>query len=373
MKDIAVFFGGKSLEHDVSVITGVLTVNVLDKSLYNVVPIYVHNDGRWFSGDALKNIAFYRNIDFKRLKRVGLIAGDNTLFEIGKNRMKKLCALAGAINAMHGKNGEDGAICGLLALSGVPLASPNAFCSALAMDKWLTKIAMKAIDVPTAEAFAIEKNCFFKNRESAMLDAVNELGFPLIVKPSSSGSSIGISVATDFLTLENALEEAFRFGEKVVVEKYLQNAVDINCAAYCVDGKIFVSECEKPITANEILTFNDKYLGSKTGSKREFPAKIPSRTSEKIKQITATVYETFGFSGIIRIDYLLSGGDIFLNEINSVPGSLSYYLFCEKISDFTQLLNEQLGESFKKFNAQNDCLSEFDGKILFENIDGTKK
>ncbi len=373
MKNIIVFFGGRSTEHDVSIITGVLTLNSIDKTKFLPIPIYVSKSGEWFTGDKLKNIEFYKNFNEKVLKKVRLGVNDGFLYELKKNKIKKICAISGAINAMHGKNGEDGALCGILQLNKIPFASPNAFCSTLSMDKSLSKKILSALGVVTVDGVTVFSKDYFAKKETVMLDIVNKLSYPVIVKPSSLGSSIGISVAKNFVELENALKNAFFYDNEVLCEKYLDNAIDINCAVYKLGEKTFVSECEKPVTANEILTFSDKYLGSKNGLTREFPAKISNELSEKIKETTKFVYESLSFSGIIRIDYLLHEDTVYLNEINSVPGSMAYYLFCDTISQFADLLTDLLNDSFINFIKKDTPSCEFDSKIILDKIKGVKK
>lgn len=373
MKNILVFFGGRSTEHDVSIITGVLTLNSIDKTKFLPIPIYITKSGEWFTGDKLKNIEFFKNFNEKGLKKVRLGVSDGFLYELKKSKLKKLYAISGALNCMHGKNGEDGALCGILQLNKIPLASPNAFCSMLSMDKSLSKKILSSLDVLTVEGVTVMSKDYFAKKETVMLDIVNKLSYPVIVKPSSLGSSIGISVAKNFVELENSLKNAFFYDNEVLCEKYLDNAIDINCAVYKIGEKILVSECEKPVTANEILTFSDKYLGSKNGLSREFPANIKAEVSNKIKETTKFVYESLGFSGIIRIDYLLHGDTVYLNEINSVPGSMAYYLFCDTISSFTDLLTDLLNDSFISFIKKDTKTYEYDSKIILDKIKGVKK
>lgn len=373
MKNILVFFGGVSQEHDISVITGVLTLNSIDKTKFNPIPVYVHKNGLWYSGDALANVSFYKDFDVKSVDNVTLISGENFLYKVKKGKIKLLYAVSGAINCMHGRNGEDGALCGLLQMCKIPLASPNAFCSAMSMDKGLTKLCLKALDIDVVPSVCLQRKRFFKDRESEIKKLMSALDYPIIVKPICGGSSIGISVARDYMELENALMEAFKYDETALCEKYLLNGVDVNCAVYKAGDCIKSSECEKPLTANDILTFGDKYSASKTGSGREFPAEIPSEVSDKIKATSEEIYASFGFTGIIRIDYLVSGNDVFLNEINSVPGSMAFYLFCNKMSKFTDLLTDLLNESFVNYLAKASTCYEFNSNVLTDGVMKIKK
>ena len=361
LKNIAVIFGGKSQEHDISVITGVFTLNALDKTLFKAVPIYIGKDGVWRTGDNLFDVTVFRRGEIKGLKKVTLLCGENALYSVEK-KLTKLAELAGAIICTHGRNGEDGTVAAVLKLSEIPFASPDVFASAFSMDKSLTRLCVRALGVKMAEGFTLERTKYYDD-VAAALERVRRLGYPVIVKPSSSGSSIGITVVKDESSLKSAFDLAFGFDVKVVVEEFLDGAFDVNCACYRSQGKCIVSECERP-SGGEFLSFYDKYFGSKGGEKRQFPADIDEKTSRKIKNITAEIYEKFCFSGIVRIDYLVCGGDVYLNEINSVPGSMAYYLFCEKISDFTALLTKLLNDAFIRWREYYQSSFAFQSNVL---------
>lgn len=373
MKEVVVFFGGRSSEHDISVITGVFTLNSIDDKEFNVHPVYVHGDGKWYTGDSLRNIDNYKNLDLKGLKEVCVNVGDNSLFQKKKNKLKVICKIDVAINCLHGVNGEDGSLSGLLNLCFIPLSSPNIFSSALTMNKQQTKLFAKALKIPTPAEQSIERCDFLENKEDILLSVVNKLKYPIIVKPACCGSSIGISVAWDYVQLEACVLKAFEFDDLVICEKFYAMATDINCAAYKLSNEIFVSECEMPVTKNDILTFDDKYQNSKSGILKEFPAKIPKEQSDKIKEWTKILYKTLKMSGIVRMDFLIVGEKVFLNEINSVPGSLAYYLFCEKIADFKSLLTNLLNDAITSFKAYSNISVHFESNVLSEKFDCIKK
>ena len=365
MKKILVFFGGRSQEHDISVITGVLTLNSLDKSKYDAVPVYIDKDGLWWTGKGLNDVTRFKSDKIKALERVTLLFGDDTLYKVGKS-LKKICVAAGAINCTHGRNG--GTVSAVCRLCNIALASPDLFCSALAMDKDVSKKCLAGLGVDTVRGETVGRTEYYSDKKR-FLSLVAALGYPVIVKPCSSGSSIGAGVAKDETELCAALDTAFRFDVKVVVEEFMAGYFDVNCACYKVGGKYVVSECERPF-GGEFLSFSDKYLGSKTGGGRQFPADIPESVADRIKQTTEKVYSAFGFSGVVRIDYLVSGEKVYLNEINAVPGSLAYYLFCDKISDFKDLLTALIEESFAKNRAYLGSVFAFSSNVL--NIDGIK-
>ncbi len=352
MKSVAVFFGGESVEHDISIITGVLTVNSVDKK-YNVLPVYVSKEGEFLTGEKLNDPDGYKNLDIKKLKKVALIPGSNKLFEIKNKRLKPLCEIAVSINCMHGERGEDGSLSALLSLCKIPLVSPDTAGSAVCMNKKLTKIMLKGLEIPYLPSVTV----------SDIISAVSaeKFGYPLIVKPCTGGSSIGIGKANDRMGLEFAVNNALKYSSSVIIEPLLSNFTEINCACFkdC-DGNLVLSECERPIGAEEVLTFSDKY----ERGLREFPAKIDKEISEKIKKFTAKIYREFEFKGVIRIDYFLSNGEVFVNEINTVPGSLAYYLFCKNTADFKNMLSEMIEFAMTNFNRSSSILRSYNSGII---------
>ena len=350
MKNVLVFFGGKSCEHDISIITGVLSVNSIDKQLFNAIPVYVDKNGEWFSGDCLKDIEWYKDNDVNKskLNKVSFISGSDVLYAVTKNKIKPLYKIAVALNCMHGVNGEDGSLSGLMKLQNIPFSSPDIFASSFAIDKDFTKIVLSGLNVDKLPYVRIFKNSYYLKKQSVVKMIEKKFGYPVIIKPSTLGSSIGIAVAKTGESLQNCLDNAFKYDEKVIVEKALENFKEINCAAYRDNDKIIVSECEEPITSSEILSFKDKYLGSKGGSVKKFPAEIPESIRSKIRSITEKIYRKADFNGVIRIDYILSNNRIYLNEVNTVPGSLAYYLFSDTIKGFTDMLTKILNDGISK-------------------------
>ena len=353
MKNIGVFFGGQSIEHEISCITGTLTVNGIDAFKYNALPIYVDHDGKWWTGQEIKDVGFFKNPNFKKLKRVTLFAGDNCLYELKGKRAKRLLELSACINCIHGERGEDGSLAGLLNMCSIPLASPQLFSSSATMSKTFTKIALKGLGVK-ALPYALAKA-----REDAPL-IEKKLGYPLIVKPDTGGSSIGITLVENRVQLESGIMMALRYGEVALVEPLVKDFIEINCACYKSTEKTVVSECERPIPRSQILSFEDKYRAGD----RVFPADIDKEISEKIKKTTQKVYESLGFSGVIRVDYIVKGKDVYLNEINSVPGSLAYYLFVKTTKEFGQMLNQIIAVALNDGARRSTFIKKFNSGIL---------
>lgn len=353
MENIAVFFGGVSVEHEISVITGVLTTNSLDGEKFRAVPVYVDGKGEWFTGEYLKDPDNFKSFDYKKVNKVTLVAGERSLYAVKGKRLKKLFSISAAINCMHGERGEDGSLAGLLNMCGVPLVSPPLCPSAFSMDKTFTKTVLKGMGVRTLPFIEV-----FSPREA--VEKKRAFGYPVIVKPACGGSSIGVRRAETPKETAEAAAYALRFGGRAVIEPCLENFIEINCAAYLGKNGIIVSECERPVGKTEILSFKDKY---ESGT-REFPAKIDAAVSERIKNITKKVYALAGFTGIIRIDYFVSEGKVYLNEINSVPGSLAYYLFTRTQKGFTEILCEIIEVCKSRAAAEDTVQKSFHSGIL---------
>ena len=244
----------------------------------------------------------------------------------------------------------------------------------MSIDKHYTKLALKAIGVNQVEYVKIKRDGFFAHSEGSCRVIGNRLGYPIIVKPANLGSSIGIKRVNDEKELFSALCEAFNYDCKAICEKYIENATELNCAAYSADGTIVVSELEQPYTEHDILTFDDKYSGSKSGETRKnFPADVDPALRDKVRAIASKIYSEFDFFGLVRFDFLIDGNIVYLNEINAVPGSLAYYLFCRKISEFTELLTGLVRDAEKKQRETDNRVSSFQSQVLSGDWQSIKK
>lgn len=340
MENILVVFGGKSLEHDISVITGVLAVNSIDKNKYKAIPVYIDKDGTFYTGNVLKDIGFYKKIDYSKLKKVYFKCGDNTLYTKKFCVEYKIAKISLYLNCTHGENGEDGSLDGYFRTCDINSCSPSLLPSALCMDKWQSKIYLKGLLVNTVKGVSLTDDDDIEKKTRG-------LKFPLIVKPNKGGSSIGIIKVEKKEDLFPAVISGLKFGKSVIVEECLENFTEINCAVFRgLNDKIYVSECEKPLKENEVLSFSDKYVLGR----REFPAKIDEELKNKIKKLAEKVYLSLDTIGVIRIDFFVLDNKVYVNEINTVPGSLAYYLFTEKTSEFTKMLDEiiKVGLDFDK-------------------------
>ncbi len=353
MESVGIFFGGQSVEHDVSVLTGVMALNSLKASKYNPIPIYVDFDGTFYTGEELFDISYYKNIEVRKLKKVTFVAGSNTIYVIKGKKLKKLLVISAVINCIHGAPGEDGAISGLCELCNIPFASPDMLSSSICMDKSFTKTFLKGIKVKALPSVTVS------SPEEYIAD--EKLGYPIIIKPNKLGSSIGISKAENREEAFECIMQALRFGSEALIEPCVEGFTEINCAVYKnKEGEIIVSECEQPIGSGEVLSFSDKY---KTGE-RIFPAPIHKRISDKIKRISRTVYENLRTKGVIRIDYMIVDGEVYLNEINTVPGSLSYYFFADTLKGFSKMLIELIELALLEHSKENSFVKIHKSEIL---------
>lgn len=350
MKTVAVFFGGRSNEREISVITGVYAVNLLRES-YRVLPVYLPPEGGFVLGEGLRGVEDFRASDF-----VPVVLTDGGLAL--ERRPKKKFRIDCALNCCHGGSGEGGVLSALFEWYNIPSASPAMTPSALFLDKSLSKLVLKGLGVPALPSFTVREGAFATEdwKRSA-----EELGYPLIVKPCKLGSSIGITVAKDEGELRRALAFAFRLDGAALVEKYLGGKRDLNLAVYRRGKELVFSPVEEVISASPILTFGEKYEGGEHVSK--LPAAIPAQTEARMKEALACVYEQFDMQGVVRADFLLGAdGALYFNELNTVPGTLASYLFGERLTDAKKLLSELVEEGMRqprphKLTLQSGILS----------------
>lgn len=370
MRNVLVFFGGRSCEHDISVITGVMTVNGMDKSQYNPMPVYVTGDGKWYTGDILKDVTFYKKINYKKLKRATFLFGDDCLYIL---KGKKICGkipVYAVLNCMHGLNGEDGCLAGVIKMNFIPFCSPDCFISGAAIDKETMKTVLKGLNVKTLNCISVTRGEFYADCDKQIKRIEKTFGYPVMVKPARLGSSIGIFKACDRAHLAEGIKSAFLYDRKIVIEPALIGFKEVNAAAMKINGEIIVSETEEPVTRNDVLTFSDKYVGFKTGSKRISPARISDAERDKVLKITRKIYEKTDCRGIIRVDFFVLNGEVTVNELNTVPGSLAYYLFSDSIKKFGEILNGVIEQGVKDFKEYK--LNDFAFKSDVLKIDGVK-
>ena len=337
-RTVAVVFGGQSNENEISVITGTMAANVLKSGGDNVIVVYISQQGEFFTGEKLTEITAFKGGGFAECPHALFAQGG--IYVLNKRgKPKKFVKVDAVLNCCHGGAGEGGGLSGLCDLLGLPLAGAGTFESSVFMNKYLTKLILQPLGIKTAD-FALVKS----------LDELNSLKnmpqFPVIVKPANLGSSIGVEKAETPEQLEYAVQNALVYDSAVIVETFFAEHREINCAAYFANGEIVTSECEEAIASGELLSFEDKYTG---GGKSRYPADIPEDMSQLIKETVKKVYGGLNMRGIVRFDFLVSGGKVYLCEVNTVPGSLSYYLLSKGFKDFYRVLDGVLKQAATDF------------------------
>lgn len=331
MKTIAVFFGGRSSEHEISVITGMYAVNLLRSAEYRVLPVYLPVEGGMYCSERLRGVEDFRDGMPGELKKVFLTESALRLCSRPKKEFAKLdCAL----NCCHGGGGEGGVLSALLEWHGVRSASPQLAPSAVFLDKSLSKYVLKGLGIPVVDSLTVWKSSPVGESVERIGGA---LGYPVVVKPARLGSSVGISVAENAEELSKALAFAFCLDGCVLAEKYLSGKRDLNCAAYRRGGEIVLSAVEEVFSGNPILTFGEKYEGACERSS-EIPAQITAQQEAEIRSELLRVYEAFALCGVVRADFLLCDGKVYFNELNTVPGTLATYLFGGSLTSARALL-----------------------------------
>jgi D-alanine-D-alanine ligase len=357
---LGVIFGSRSVEHEVSVITAVQLMKHVDRSRYEVVPLYVSKHGRWFTGPALGDITSYKNLD--QIDRVA------TSFDASPNNFSS--AVDVVIICCHGTMGEDGTIQGLLELAGVPYQGPGVLGSAVCMDKIITKQVLETAQLPVLPYrwFTTQD---WKNDSAAVLDSLKPLKFPLYVKPANLGSSVGIERATDEKSLKKAIEIALHFDRRILVDQGAGDCIEVNASVLGFQTPR-VSVLEQPVKTDEILSYADKYErgGGKKGGmaslSRRIPAPISSTLTKKIQDAAKKVFKVLDCAGVVRIDFFAnpSTEEFYVNETNTIPGSMSFYLWQETGMPYPKLIDALVETAMERKKAQEKFVRSISTNIL---------
>ena len=385
---VGVFFGGKSVEHEVSVISGLQAYNAFDKDKYEPIAIYITKDNELYTGEAISDIANYRNIPelLKKSTRVFFMCEQGKV-ELVQYPAKKfgnsvVAQMDVAFPVVHGANVEDGCLQGFLRHYNIPFAGCDVMASAVTMDKYVMKTVLKDNDIPVLDCVTLNVREYQTDETKALHKVENKIAYPVIVKPVNLGSSVGIKVAKDQDQLREALEYAFTFGATVLVERAIMNLREINCAVLGDYEEAEASECEEPISSDEILSYEDKYVaGSKSGSagmrtaKRELPADLTPERREEIRQLAVKTFQVLNCNGVSRIDFMIDKDmdKVYVNEINPIPGSLAFYLWEALGKPYAELLDDMVKLALKREREEKNMMTSFDSNILQSaNLSGTK-
>ncbi|MFW5748648.1 MAG: D-alanine--D-alanine ligase family protein [Chloroflexota bacterium] len=338
---VAVIFGGRSVEHDVSVVTGHQVMQAFDPARYEVVPVFITRDGKWYTGEPLLNLKNFHDeiVSFRgvvpailspSVQHHGLIVNPIS-GRFQKNEVRRLDVVFPAI---HGSHGEDGTLQGLLELADIPYVGCAVLSSAVANDKVITKELLKQRGMPVIPWIMLSRSQWLADRKGIEKRILDELGLPVFVKPATLGSSIGVARVQDAESLRMALDIAASFDRRVLVEQALVGASEINCALMGYDEDIHASVLEQPVSWEEFLTYEEKYMrggGGMKSAERIIPVPLDDTLTAQIQALAVQAFRAIDGRGTARIDFLLAedGRTVYINEINTMPGSLAFYLWQE--------------------------------------------
>lgn len=394
---VGVFFGGNSVEHEISVITMNQAISSLDPEKYEIVPIYIAKNGVMYTGDDLFDLYSFKDMDvlLKRCYKVAVINDGNGVKVvrtpapwIGKRVLNTIDV---AFPIVHGTNCEDGTIAGFVTLLGLPFVGPDIVASSIGMDKILQKKILRQSGISVVDFVSFYSVEYIKDEEAVLNKVEKELTYPMIVKPGNLGSSVGIRKAKNKVELEEAIEFAMEFADRIIVEKAVEDLKEINCSVIGNLTETEASVCEEPFFTDEILSYTDKYIGdgkskggtigggkagsSKLGGQKgentqfankKIPADISKEKTEEIQNLAQEVFKVLGCSGVSRIDFLIDQktDKVYVNEINTIPGALSYYLWEATGKSFEKELDEIIEIAIKRHRDKEKLTFSYDQNIL---------
>lgn len=383
-QQVGVIFGSRSCEHEVSIISAIQLMRQADSGKYDIIPVYIAQDGAWWTGEKLKDIkSFVPAFDpaLPGLTRVqpdltaksgALLAYEHKgLFKGGSRRIA--ARLDVVIPVMHGLHGEDGTLQGLLELMDIPYASSGVAASAVCMDKILMKQMFRSFGFPVLKDLALSRSAWKKDAIESINQIERALPYPVFVKPANLGSSIGVSRATDFQSLKDALELAFSYDRRVLVEEGVDSPIEVNCAVLGFDDDVRASVVEMPVTQGALLDFNNKYTqngGSKgmASLRRVVPAPIGEEMTARVQQLSLDVFRALDCRGCVRVDYMIAPktDTLTITEINAIPGSLAFYLWeqSQPRLSYKALINRLIECALKAHHEKNENNFAFSSDIL---------
>ena len=399
--DVGVIFGGRSVEHDVSIVTAHQIMAVLSER-HNVVPIYIARDGAWMAGEALNGLDHYKagSVPEAPAAHIPPVTGFGGLLIHGSGRDERKGGFLGrsrseeargqripldvVVCAVHGTNGEDGTLQGLLELAGIPYTGSGVLASAVGLDKVAMKTALRAAGLPVVHDIAVRTARFRSDPEAVVNDIESKLDYPMFVKPVRAGSSVGIGKAPDREALEQGLEVAAEYDTRILVETAMEGCIEVNCSVLGGGSREpEASVCEQPLGWQEFLSFQDKYMrGSKGSAKsregmasqdRRIPAPISDELTTQVQHNAMTAFRAIGASGVARIDSFVKEetGETWVMEINTMPGSFAFYLWEESGLSFSDLAERLLAIAHEEHEMRASLMTTFESGLL-ESMRGGK-
>ena len=375
---IIVAYGGASPEHEVSVLTAMQAMAALDQEGYRLVPLYISKSGKWFTGDILKNLELYTDLDKLTQNAVPCSFTHNeygapVLQELksGFFAKAKSHSVNAVLTAFHGSDGENGSFQGICEMYNIPYTGSGVQASSAGMDKVKAKILCKVNGIPVVDGTDFYEGEWVDNRDNVIAE-IEKLEYPVIVKPVHLGSSIGITVAKKRDELIPAIELAYRYDEHLLVERVIHPLMEINCSVMGTPHDCKASVCERPVGRDELLSFRDKYMSDEGSAKgmasadRVIPADISDELTHEIQNLAVQVFKTLGASGLARLDFLVhaESHQIYFNEINTIPGSFSFYLWDKSGISFTELLKELINIAIERNRQKNGRVQSYETNLL---------
>jgi len=387
---IALMFGGRSVEHEVSVISGIQAYMAIDKERYDITPVYLTKNNEMYVGEDIGKIESYRDIPalLNRSSRVIMInEGDGVYMTSHKSGLlsKKInIPVDLAFPIVHGTNVEDGALQGFFKTLGLPFVGCDVIASAVGMDKYVQKCVLKENGIPVLDS-CIYTMSDYEKMDELLNDIEAKIGYPVIIKPFNTGSSVGISIAKDRSELTKSVDEAYSYARKIIAEHAITKLREINCAVLGDENEAEASEIEEPLHSKDILSYEDKYCsggGKKTGGSkgmagvsRKIPAEVSPEMREEIRSLAVKAFQKLGCNGVARIDFMIDeeNGKLYYNEINTIPGSLAFYLWEALGMKYREQLDRMIELALKRVREESAVTYSFDTNILSGAVLGGSK
>lgn len=377
-KNVAILFGGKSPEHEISIITGIQVLNNIDKNKFNVVPVYIAKDGKWYYSGIFSKAELFKDLESIPFtsQEVYLPPDPNNRYLLGtKSFLRKQFKIKIDVffPCFHGSLGENGAFQGLLEICEIPYVGSEILGSALGMDKVVCKDIFIANKVPTVSYVHFYRDNINHEIEKIVRELETRFKYPMFVKPSVGGSSVGVTKAKNNSELKHGLELAALFDSKIIVEEGIENAKEINISVMGnANGELVVSVCEEVFHDGEFLTYDDKYKSSNgksqgmASTKRKIPAELNRETAELIQEIAKKVFSSLNCAGLIRIDFLVKEDPLEINviEVNTIPGSMAFYLWKASGMSFSNVITKLIELAERRFDMKSKNTYTFSSNIL---------
>ena len=384
---VGVIYGGETVEHEVSIISAIQAINKLDQEKYEIIPIYITKDRQWYTGDMLKDIEIYS--DFNLIKKYGknvvFYEKDGSFVLQNKKFPKSIVTDIDIVfPIMHGTNGEDGVIQGYLQSIGIPFVGGDIYASVVGQDKAFMKAIFEKENLPMTK-YVWFYDYEYKNDSEEVLKNVKKLKYPVIIKPATTGSSVGIKVAENDKELVEAIDNAISYDNKILVEEVVANLKEVNISVLGNYEHQRLSVIEEVMSKNKFLTYDDKYIGGGKGklkggmkvpmkgaskgmasADRKIPADILDKQKKEIEDIAIRAFKALGSAGVCRIDFLIDekAKKVYINEINSIPGSLAFYLWEPIGVHYSDLLDDMINIGIKDYKRKQNKTHTFETNIL---------